>query len=174
MDTIAQINPDKLSDVLLSAIGCSNATMNEAGRNLGEPLLADHVDKRKRSEIMAKVRSRDTEPEMRVRRSLHRAGFRYRLHPPELPGRPDLLFPRHRIALFVHGCFWHSHGCNKSQLPKSNVTFWSEKIQRNVSRDLGVRHQLEQLGWKWRVIWQCELMPGLTRISAELGEKQQL
>ena len=132
--------------------------------------MADHVDKRTRSEIMAKVRSRDTAPEMQVRRSLHRAGYRYRVHRSDLPGSPDLVFPRHRIVLFVHGCFWHSHGCKKSKLPKSNVAYWADKIQRNVSRDSRVRSQLEKLGWKWRVIWQCELTSGLGRLAKELGE----
>ena len=146
------------------------ATIEELGQSFWGPLLADHVDKHKRSEIMAKVRSRDTGPEMQVRRSLHRTGYRFRVHRTDLPGCPDLLFPRHRIALFVHGCFWHSHGCRKSKLPKSNVAYWSDKIQRNVNRDSRVRIQLEQQGWKWRVIWQCEIAFGLERIAKELGE----
>ena len=132
--------------------------------------MVDHVDQRTRSDIMAKVRSRDTGPEMQVRRSLHRAGYRFRLHRADLPGRPDLLFPRHRIALFVHGCFWHPHGCKKSKLPKSNVAYWAGKLQRNVSRDSKVRSELEQIGWKCRVIWQCEIASGVERISKELCE----
>lgn len=132
--------------------------------------MADHVDRRKRSEIMAKVRSRDTGPEMQVRRSLHRAGYRFRVHRADLPGRPDLLFPRYKIALFVHGCFWHYHGCKKSKLPKTNIAYWTDKIQRNVSRDNRVRRDLEHLGWKWRVIWQCEVAAGVGRISKELSK----
>ena len=128
----------------------------------------DHVDKNTRSEIMAKVKSKDTGPEMQVRRSIHRAGFRFRLHRTDLPGSPDLLFPRHKIALFVHGCFWHAHGCKKSRIPKSNVSFWSDKIRRNVSRDQQVRNRLELLGWKWRVIWQCDLADGIKRVTLEL------
>ena len=122
---------------------------------------------------MSRVRSRDTGPEMQVRRTLHRAGHRFRLHRADVPGRPDLLFPRHKIALFVHGCFWHRHGCKKSKLPKSNVDYWKAKIDRNVSRDLEVRDALERLGWKWRVIWGCDLPSGIDRISKELSEDSQ-
>lgn len=131
----------------------------------------DHVDRNTRSKIMAKVKSKDTGPEMQVRRSLHRAGFRFRLHRADLPGSPDLLFPKHRIALFVHGCFWHSHGCKKSQIPKSNVSYWADKIRRNVSRDSQARSALGLLGWKWRVIWQCELAAGIERVTNELSRK---
>ena len=136
----------------------------------GGALLVDHVDKHTRSKIMAKIGSKDTGPEIQVRRALHRAGFRFRVHRTDLPGCPDLLFPKHRMALFVHGCFWHSHGCRKSLLPKSNVAYWSDKIQRNVSRDSKVRVELERLGWKWRVIWQCELASGVGHVSRELRE----
>ena len=138
---------------------------------LERPLVVDHVDKRARSKIMAKVRSEDTGPEMQVRRALHRAGYRFRVHRADVPGRPDLLFPRHGIALFVHGCFWHCHGCKKSRLPKSNVAYWADKIRRNVGRDSQVRTELERRGWKWRVIWQCEIASGVERISRELSER---
>ena len=133
--------------------------------------MVDHVDKHTRSKIMAKVKSKDTGPEMQVRQSLHRAGFRFRVHRADLPGSPDLSFPRHRIALFVHGCFWHSHGCKKSQMPKSNMSYWADKIRRNAGRDSQVRSELELLGWKWRVIWQCELAAGIERVSNELSGK---
>ena len=130
--------------------------------------MTDHVDKRARSEIMAKVKSRDTGPEMEVRSALHRAGHRFRIHRSDLPGCPDLLFPRHRIALFVHGCFWHWHGCRRSRMPKSNIEYWKAKIERNVSRDSRTRRELENLGWKWRVIWECEIASGVECVSKEL------
>ena len=112
--------------------------------------MTDHVDSLTRSAIMARVKSRDTGPEMEVRRALHRAGHRFRLHRSDLPGRPDLLFPRHRLVLFVHGCFWHWHGCKRSRMPRSNVEYWTAKIERNVNRDAQTRSELEHLGWKWR------------------------
>ena len=118
---------------------------------------------------MAKVKSRDTRPEMAVRRALHRAGHRYRLYRSDMPGSPDLLFPRHRVALFVHGCFWHWHGCKKSRMPKSNVDYWAAKIEGNVRRDGRVRSELDRLGWKWRVIWECEIEEGVGRLSKELN-----
>lgn len=132
----------------------------------------DHVDKRTRSQIMAKVKSRDTSPEMEVRRALHRAGYRFRVHRADIPGCPDLVFPRHRVALFVHGCFWHWHGCKRTRMPKSNVEYWTAKIKRNVDRDKQVRYELERLGWKWRVIWECELVSGVERLSMEFSEGQ--
>ena len=121
---------------------------------------------------MAKVKSRDTSPEMEVRRALHRAGHRFRVHRADIPGCPDLLFPRHRVALFVHGCFWHWHGCKRIRMPKSNVEYWTAKINRNVDRDNQVRYELEHLGWKWRVIWECEVASGVERLSMELCEGQ--
>ena len=132
--------------------------------------MTDHVGTRTRSEIMAKVRSRDTEPEMEVRRALHRAGHRFRIHRSDLPGRPDLLFPRHKIALFVHGCFWHWHGCKRSRMPKSNTEYWTAKIERNVNRDRRTRCELERLGWKCRVVWECEIASGVNHVLMELDE----
>ena len=128
----------------------------------------DHVDNSKRSQIMAAVKSKDTGPELEVRRALHRNGFRFRLHRSDLPGSPDLVLPKHKVALFVHGCFWHSHGCKKSKLPKSNVQYWTAKIEQNTQRDDRVRRDLDKLGWKWRVIWQCDIAAGVERISMEL------
>lgn len=130
--------------------------------------MPDHVDRDTRSAIMAKVKSRDTKPEMQVRRALHQAGFRYRLHRADLPGCPDLVFPRHSMALFVHGCFWHWHGCTRSRMPKSNVSYWTKKISRNKNRDDLARSKLEKLGWSYRVIWECEISAGVERISTEL------
>jgi DNA mismatch endonuclease, patch repair protein len=106
---------------------------------------------------MALVRSRDTKPEMRVRRALHAAGLRYRLHDRRLPGSPDLVFPSRRVALFVHGCFWHRHaGCSAARLPKSRLEFWEPKLEGNVSRDQRQREALEATGWTVLVVWECE------------------
>ena len=131
--------------------------------------MTDHVDSRTRSEIMARVKSRDTRPEMQVRRTLHRAGHRFRIHRSDLPGCPDLLFPKYGIALFVHGCFWHWHGCKRSRMPKTNVEYWITKIERNVHRDVRTRCELESLGWKWRVVWECETESGVKRLLEELN-----
>lgn len=111
-------------------------------------------DQRRR--IMQSVKSKDTKPELVVRRLLHRLGYRFRLHRKDLPGRPDIVLPRHRKAIFVHGCFWHWHGCPKGQLPKSRLDYWLPKLERNVVRDSTNVEQLESLGWKVHVVWQCE------------------
>jgi DNA mismatch endonuclease (patch repair protein) len=106
---------------------------------------------------MALIRGRDTKPEMRVRQALHAAGLRFRLHDRRLPGTPDLVFPGRRIALFVHGCFWHRHpGCRAARLPKSRVDFWEPKLSGNVERDARQRVELEALGWTVMVVWECE------------------
>ena len=109
---------------------------------------------------MARVRSKNTKPEMLVRRALHRAGLRYRLHDRRLPGSPDLVFPAKRVALFVHGCFWHRHddpSCKLARLPKSRNEFWTPKLEGNRLRDLRHVAELEAAGWKVLVIWECEL-----------------
>ena len=106
---------------------------------------------------MSRIRSRDTRPELRVRRAAHRLGLRFRLHRRDLPGTPDLVFPGRRKAVFVHGCFWHSHsGCKYAYKPKSNVEFWQNKIQKNVDRDIRAKRELEAGGWDVIVIWECE------------------
>jgi DNA mismatch endonuclease, patch repair protein len=119
-----------------------------------------------RSAQMALVRSRDTKPEMRVRRALHAAGLRYRLHAGDLPGKPDLVFRGRRIALFVHGCFWHQHpdpNCKLSRMPKSKLDFWRPKLEGNRMRDKKTRSVLEALGWTVVEIWECETKPELLR-----------
>jgi DNA mismatch endonuclease (patch repair protein) len=109
-----------------------------------------------RSRVMAAVRSTDTEPELRVRRLLHRLGYRFRLHRRDLPGRPDIVLPKWRAVLFVHGCFWHQHpGCPRAARPTSNVEFWNRKLDRNVRRDQENRRALEEAGWCVLTIWEC-------------------
>jgi DNA mismatch endonuclease (patch repair protein) len=120
------------------------------------------VTARSRSAQMALVRSRDTKPELRVRRALHAAGLRYRLHGRGLPGRPDIVFSAKRILIFVHGCFWHQHpdpDCRRARMPKSRLEFWKPKLLGNRERDEAVRAQLEQMGWQVLVVWECEISP---------------
>ena len=111
-----------------------------------------------RSAVMARVKGRDTRPELALRRLLHRAGYRYRLHLKEVPGRPDLAFPRRRAAVFVHGCFWHGHDCARgARAPKRNAAYWSAKIARNAARDAALPAALAALGWQVFVVWECAL-----------------
>ena len=121
----------------------------------------DIYGRSKRSEVMAKVRSEDTAAEMAVRRILHSLGYRYRLHSKDLPGRPDIVLPRHSAIVFVHGCFWHHHqSCGKSKLPRSNAEFWEKKILANVRRDKRNMSQLRESGWRVLVVWECETKRG--------------
>ena len=119
--------------------------------------MTDIVDRRRRSEMMAGIRGRDSAPERAVRRIAHRMGLRFRLYRKDLPGRPDLVFPKHRLAVFVHGCFWHRHeGCRYASTPKSRIAFWTEKFAANVARDARQEAALRALGWRAVVIWGCE------------------
>ena len=120
--------------------------------------MTDIVDAKRRSELMAGIRDRNTLPELAVRRIAHRMGLRFRLHHRNLPGRPDLVFPKHQLAVFVHGCFWHRHaGCRLASIPKSRTSFWIEKFAANVDRDARQEAALRALGWRVLVIWQCEI-----------------
>lgn len=105
---------------------------------------------------MSRVRGTDTTPELRVRRIAHALGYRFRLYRADLPGRPDLVFPRLRKVIFVHGCFWHRHGCRKTTMPKSNTEFWRDKFERNMARDAASLEALCALGWETLVVWECE------------------
>jgi DNA mismatch endonuclease, patch repair protein len=106
---------------------------------------------------MSSIRGRDTRPELLVRSYLHRAGLRFRLHARDLPGRPDLVFPRHRAAVFVHGCFWHRHdGCRFTTTPATRVAFWRDKFRQNVVRDTRNAALLRSAGWRVFTIWECE------------------
>lgn len=120
----------------------------------------------RRSTIMASVKAKGTKPEMIVRRSLHRLGFRYRLHGSDLPGSPDIVFPSRRKVIFVHGCFWHGHECRWGRLPKSNVDFWRAKIDANRARDNRNVTDLQRLGWDTHTVWQCELREQARAIDA--------
>jgi DNA mismatch endonuclease (patch repair protein) len=119
--------------------------------------MTDRLDQARRSALMRTIRSKDTSPEMAVRRAAHAAGLRFRLHRKDLPGRPDLVFPKHRLVVFVHGCFWHRHqGCPKCSYPKTRIEFWESKLNANVERDARIEQQLRSLGWHVEIIWECE------------------
>ena len=120
--------------------------------------MADTISAQRRSAVMARIRSKDTSPELLVRRITHAMGFRYRLHVATLPGKPDLVFTRLHKIIQVHGCFWHQHeGCGDSHIPKSSVEYWKQKLTRNVSRDGENLKRLGELGWRVLTVWDCEL-----------------
>ena len=122
--------------------------------------MVDNISKEERSRIMSLVKHKDTKPEVTVRSFLHRRGLRFRLHDLSLPGKPDLVFPRFRCVLFIHGCFWHGHmdpACKLARTPKSNVEFWTEKVTANQKRDIRHVNQLNSFGWRVLLIWECEI-----------------
>jgi DNA mismatch endonuclease (patch repair protein) len=120
--------------------------------------MSDVFTAEKRSAVMRQVKARDTKPELIVRRLLWRLGGRYRLDRKDLPGRPDIALPGQRLAIFVHGCFWHGHDCARgARVPKANREYWTAKIARNRARDASSRAALEALGWRVEVIWECDL-----------------
>ena len=117
----------------------------------------DRFSPQERSRVMSRVRGKDTLPELIVRRAAYSLGFRYRLHRKDLPGSPDIVFPKLRTVIFVHGCFWHRHpGCGRASVPQSRTEFWQSTLARNVERDRAARTTLEQMGWQVAVIWECE------------------
>jgi DNA mismatch endonuclease, patch repair protein len=119
--------------------------------------VTDKLTVERRSENMRRIRSKNTTPEMRVRRLLHSLGYRYRLHDKRLPGKPDLVFPSRKKVILVHGCFFHQHvGCIDGRLPKSRQEYWTPKLERNVARDKSNRARLSQAGWRSLVVWDCE------------------
>ena len=131
--------------------------------------MVDNRSSESRSALMARIGSRNTAPELTVRRLLHALGYRFRVHRKDLPGTPDIVFPSRRKAIFVHGCFWHAHGCKIGQKPKSNEEFWTAKLGRNRERDAAKRAALEHLGWRVLELWQCEIKD-LPAISNALSD----
>ena len=120
----------------------------------------DVFSQKRRSEIMPAIRSADTSPELVVRGLLHRLGFRFRLHRKDLPGCPDVILPKWKVVVFIHGCFWHGHDCrrgSKNRKPKSNKAYWTRKLNRNIVRDAENGTKLTALGWRRFVVWECEL-----------------
>jgi DNA mismatch endonuclease (patch repair protein) len=126
----------------------------------------DHLSPDQRSKLMSRIRGRDTKPELVVRRTAHALGYRYRLHVARLPGRPDLVFRRLSKVIFVHGCFWHQHDCNRGTQPRANEEFWRVKLKRNRARDIEAIKSLETLGWSVLVVWECQ-----TRDKTKLAER---
>lgn len=134
--------------------------------------MVDILTPEARSERMSRIRGRDTKPELVLRKALHAAGFRYRLHAPGLPGRPDLVFPKWGAAVFVHGCFWHQHkNCRIANVPGSNTAFWQAKFQANKRRDARAIRALRSAGWRVAVVWECQLS-GARRVGVTVARMQ--
>lgn len=119
--------------------------------------MTDVFDSSKRSQIMSHVKSKNTAPEIKLRSILHRNGFRFRLNRKDLPGKPDIVLPKYKAVIFVHGCFWHGHDCKRGQRPQTNVEFWDKKINKNMERDKQDIIKLKELGWRVMVVWECDL-----------------
>lgn len=128
--------------------------------------MADMFTPEKRSEIMSRIRAKDTAPELQLRKGLHALGFRYRLHVRKLPGKPDLVLPKYKSAIFVNGCFWHGHACHLFRWPATNPGYWRPKITRTMQRDLLNKDSLLSKGWRVLTIWECSFR-GKTNISIE-------
>lgn len=137
--------------------------------------MVDNISKEERSAQMAKIHSKNTKPEKIVRSVLFRMGYRFRICPTGLPGKPDIVLKKHKSVIFVHGCFWHGHtGCKNARIPKSNIDFWIGKIQRNKERFIEVENDLRNLGWKILVVWECEIKNKellQNKLKTFLGEK---
>ena len=119
--------------------------------------MVDTFTESERSRIMAAVKSKDTAPELAVRRLVHSLGHRFRLHVRSLPGTPDLVFPRLHKIINVNGCFWHLHGCGRCRIPSSRIDYWTAKLRRNAARDKRTERELRQSGWRVMVIWECQI-----------------
>ena len=141
--------------------------------------MTDIVSEQQRSYIMSRVGSKNTKPELVVRSYLHRCGLRFRIHGKNLPGRPDLVFAKHKTVVFVHGCFWHRHeGCTRATMPSTRVEFWRNKFDRNRDRDRANQAELRKLGWRVIVLWECEIRTiadrdeRLGKLAAKISEPQ--
>jgi DNA mismatch endonuclease, patch repair protein len=130
--------------------------------------MTDVFSKDERSRIMSRIGGKNTKPELIVRMTLHRSGYRFRLHRRDLPGKPDIVLPRYRVAVFVHGCFWHGHDCKRGKRPATNQEFWNKKLQGNIRRDEINIIALQEQGWKVHVIWECDIKAGADILLALL------
>ena len=129
--------------------------------------VANHKISASRSKNMSAIKSKNTKPEVEVRKLLHSMGFRFRLHKKDLPGSPDIVLPKYKTVIFVHGCFWHRHrNCKYASNPKTRVEFWNKKFKDNIERDIKNQEKLKSLGWKLKIIWECE-----TKNNDKLREK---
>lgn len=132
----------------------------------------DIWSKEKRSQVMAKIRSENTKPERILRSALHRQGYRFNIHKKDLPGKPDIVLPKYRTLIFVHGCFWHYHeDCREGRIPNTNSKFWREKLSKNVEKDKRNVKACEELGWKALVVWECEVEKKLDETIRKIKEK---
>lgn len=130
--------------------------------------MADNISPSERSEIMSRVPSKGSRPELFVRRIVWELGYHYRLNAKDIPGKPDIYFKGRKRAIFINGCFWHRHeGCSLTRTPKTRVEFWSEKFRQNVARDVTNYKKLEEMGWKYLVIWECEIKQKNTQMLKE-------
>ena len=133
--------------------------------------MVDKLTKEHRSWNMSRIKGKDTKPEIIVRSMLHRMGYRYRLHAKNLPGRPDIVLPKYKTVIFVHGCFWHRHkGCKETTTPKTRTEFWEEKFAGNVARDKKKAAALRRLGWKVITVWECQIGKNPGVVSAKLRQ----
>ncbi len=136
-----------------------DGTINQMNDN------SDIFNKEKRSELMSKVHSKNTKPELKIRSALHRHGFRFRLYRKDIPGCPDITLSKYKTVILIHGCFWHQHpGCKKATIPKNNHDFWHVKLNENIKRDERIIMKLQELGWKVIVIWECDIKRDLERV----------
>lgn len=118
----------------------------------------DIVSKEKRSRMMSGIKGKNTKPELLLRSALHKLGFRFRIQRKDLPGKPDIVLPKYKTIIFIHGCFWHRHlGCKYAYTPKSNIEFWTSKLEGNVIRDRLTEKALEEMGWRILIVWECEI-----------------
>ncbi|MEW7009430.1 very short patch repair endonuclease [Lentilitoribacter sp. EG35] len=131
--------------------------------------MTDRISKERRSWNMSRIRGKNTKPEILLRSLLHRYGYRFRLHVPYLPGRPDIVLPKYKTVIFVHGCFWHRHeGCSKASIPKTRTEFWREKFHRTVERDNRKQKEIEEKGWRVIVVWECQLKSSPVEIMSDI------
>lgn len=134
--------------------------------------MVDSLTPAERSERMSRIRGKDTKPELWVRRYLHARGFRFRLHPKDLPGRPDIVLPKYGAVVLVHGCFWHGHHCQKGRIPGTRSAFWEAKFTANRTRDARNTRKLRRLGWRVYKVWECDLAKTARRIKV-LGQLEE-
>lgn len=136
--------------------------------------MADHLSKERRSWNMSRIRGRDTIPERKLRSCLHRSGFRFRVHETKLPGKPDIVLPKYRTVIFVHGCFWHRHeDCKHAATPKSNQAFWLEKFHATRNRDKRNSKALKNLGWQVIIVWECDIKTDAGKTARRVGHHLQ-
>lgn len=133
-----------------------------------EPLSPPELRQARTSFRMSRISSKDTGPELTVRRVLHQEGYRFRLHRRDLPGSPDIVLPRFKTVVFIHGCFWHGHDCKRGKLPRTNAAYWRQKVRRTMRRDRVALERLQDRGWRTHVIWSCEIEKGLQSLLDQL------